>query len=860
MAADHPPSSLATLFTPWHPRYRTAMLQLGTLSTIVGLLVYAESVALGELTRAFSVHAKTPGSGELLVIDRTLREIKIAADALGAMALPLFVLLLFCACRLIRLLIDVVQRRRTARLQNQARSELEAEVLVQLLRKEDAFFSSRPAGEILNRLSADVARVVDQRLSVSQGWQSIFLILGNLVFFVVHAWQLAIAGAVICGLSAWWMDRVTRPVQAMDRAILTTEDRIKARFEDRLRASAEVQVGDLGAAVLSDFDVVQDERRRAYVKYIRVTSRLGIVSGLGYVLAFASFCVALIYTSIGRKVPDIEIVLIPIILKSLPELFTNSASLVMSRLADRLAETSKARLLEYESGAAAFATKEAPDTAPPGLESIHLENVSYQYATPEGGLSGGVIDVSTSFGAGRWVAIVGAAGSGKSTMTQLILGRIKPLHGHIRFGNLLLDEMSPQERARHLTLMPQTLSILDVTIEENLFFGRRRGEPRAFSAEDIELIEDAGLGAICRAKALGMIPGDALPSAPDFGPSALGLRSEIRALFVDVGAKVTPYEQGGVGPQHWVLEGLLGGRCDRRDIVSALTSRSMREVLKEIVKAPLGEKLIAHATRLLSHSRALLALPQFAQFAKLSPVPLEERVWQLRTSLKDVASNRQEQARRLVLIALTSLRLEVDEHVWGELRDDHNQDPSVLDALRVGLGATFCRFDVLRIHPFLNWRENILFGSVDSKNSRMEHQVEQKILSVVEANGLGPDLARIGLGFQVGRGGVRLSGGQRQLVAMVRALLRRTPIAVLDEPTAALDPNSRSRVARLLEKWKQQRLILTVTHDPELVKDADEVRLLDRGRLVASGTFDELVATSATFRETMKVETEPMTG
>jgi len=89
-------------------------------------------------------------------------------------------------------------------------------------------------------------------------------------------------------------------------------------------------------------------------------------------------------------------------------------------------------------------------------------------------------------------------------------------------------------------------------------------------------------------------------------------------------------------------------------------------------------------------------------------------------------------------------------------------------------------------------------------------------------------------------------------VAIARALLRRTPVLILDEPTSALDPASRAAVAALLRDWKAQRIVVTVSHNVEFIREADEVKLVDAGRLVASGTFRELEAGSEAFRRTIQ--------
>jgi ATP-binding cassette subfamily B protein len=90
-------------------------------------------------------------------------------------------------------------------------------------------------------------------------------------------------------------------------------------------------------------------------------------------------------------------------------------------------------------------------------------------------------------------------------------------------------------------------------------------------------------------------------------------------------------------------------------------------------------------------------------------------------------------------------------------------------------------------------------------------------------------------------------------VALCRALLRRTPVLILDEPTSSLDPASSLRVARLLQQWKASGgLIVSVSHNPDFVRLADEIYLMEDGRIVAHGTFEEIEANSVLFRRSLE--------
>lgn len=87
-----------------------------------------------------------------------------------------------------------------------------------------------------------------------------------------------------------------------------------------------------------------------------------------------------------------------------------------------------------------------------------------------------------------------------------------------------------------------------------------------------------------------------------------------------------------------------------------------------------------------------------------------------------------------------------------------------------------------------------------------------------------------------------LSGGQLQRIAIARAMLRRAPVLVLDEPAAGLDAVAARQVVRPLRRLMAGRTTIMITHDLSLAPDADRILVVEHGRLVESGTHEELLA------------------
>ena len=104
-----------------------------------------------------------------------------------------------------------------------------------------------------------------------------------------------------------------------------------------------------------------------------------------------------------------------------------------------------------------------------------------------------------------------------------------------------------------------------------------------------------------------------------------------------------------------------------------------------------------------------------------------------------------------------------------------------------------------------------------------------------------------GLATRVGANGSQLSGGQRQRIAIARAFLRDAPILLLDEATSALDNESERAVKDALIELRRNRTVIVIAHRLSTIRDADRIVVMERGRIVESGTHDTLVAAGGAY-------------
>ena len=140
-------------------------------------------------------------------------------------------------------------------------------------------------------------------------------------------------------------------------------------------------------------------------------------------------------------------------------------------------------------------------------------------------------------------------------------------------------------------------------------------------------------------------------------------------------------------------------------------------------------------------------------------------------------------------------------------------------------------------------RENLRFARPDATDEEVEDAV--RAAQIHELIATLPE----GYDTVVGERGYRFSGGEKQRIAIARTILRNPPVLVLDEATSSLDTQTERLVQEALERLSEGRTTIAIAHRLSTVRDADQIVVLDRGRVAEMGTYEELLARGGRFAE-----------
>ncbi len=464
--------------------------------------------------------------------------------------------------------------------------------------------------------------------------------------------------------------------------------------------------------------------------------------------------------------------------------------------------------------------------------------------------------INLSLNAGEHLALVGFSGSGKSTLALCIGQLYSYTKGHVLIGDKEVAKLTKRDMVNNMGFVAQSPFIFEGTIEENLLYA-------------------------CRAKAKGNGQGDAgLPTLDDiisvlqqtgifvdvlrFGMNTILAYDENQEL-VDVIIRIRDNFQRDYGEEladyveffdenrylyhSSVAENLIFGTPNKGEFnnTNLCTNPYFLKFLKQ---ADLTRPLLSLGADLARQTVDILGnLPPDAVFFEQSPIRAQELdsfkvvVARLRRGkLHELSAEHHEQLLDLAMrfvpgvhkmaalpALLENLILEGRALFREKISED---DPEAITSYQVS--------EYIYSQTILN---NIFFGKTKTANPQAQEKINQSIIQLLIEEDLLETITEIGMQYQVGSKGDKLSGGQQQKLAIARVFLKNPNLLIMDEATSALDNKSQARIQNLLEtRWKKNNTVISVVHRLDTIKNYDQVAVMKAGKILEIGTYDELMA------------------
>jgi ABC-type multidrug transport system fused ATPase/permease subunit len=464
--------------------------------------------------------------------------------------------------------------------------------------------------------------------------------------------------------------------------------------------------------------------------------------------------------------------------------------------------------------------------------------------------------ISLSLNPGEHLALVGFSGSGKSTLALCIGQLYKYTSGHVLIGDKEVSDLTKKDMVNNMGFVAQNPFIFEGTIEDNLLYA-------------------------CKAKINGNgQSGDGLPTLDDiiavlhqtgifvdvlrFGMNTILTHDQNKEL-VDVIIRVRENFQRDFGEElsdyveffdenqylffSSVAENLIFGTPNTDDFMDANLSNN-QYFLDFLKQADLTRPLLSLGAELARQTVDILGnLPPEAIFFEQSPIRPEELdefkllVEKLkRQKLHELSPEHHEKLLELAMRFVPGI------HKMVAL-------PAILENLILEGRAMFRSkisndspeaitfYDISEYIYSQTILNNIFFGKTKTANPQAQEKINQSIIQLLIEEDLLETIIEIGMYYQVGTKGDKLSGGQQQKLAIARIFLKHPRILIMDEATSALDNKSQARIQNLLEtRWKKKSTVISVVHRLDTIKNYDRVAVMKAGKILEIGTYDELMA------------------
>jgi ABC-type multidrug transport system fused ATPase/permease subunit len=465
--------------------------------------------------------------------------------------------------------------------------------------------------------------------------------------------------------------------------------------------------------------------------------------------------------------------------------------------------------------------------------------------------------INLNLKAGEHLALVGFSGSGKSTLALCIGQLYKYTGGSVLMGNKEVSDLTKKDMVQNIGFVAQSPFIFDGTIHENLLYsceammdGNGSGNEKERPSLDdvIAVLHQTGIFADVLRFGLNAI------LTHDRNQELVEVIIRVRKNFQrDYGEELADYveffDENKYLYYSSVAENLTFG-APNEDAFSDTNLSKNEYFLNFLKSADLNRPLLSLGANLCKQTVDILGnMPPDAVFFEQSPITAEELeeykalIGRLRNKKLHELSD--EDRQKLLELAL---RFTPGIHKMVSL-------PEILETLILEGRALFHAkistddpdaFTFYQMSEYIYSQtilNNIFFGKTKTASSQAQERIDQSIIQLLIEEDLLESIIEIGMHFEVGNKGDKLSGGQQQKLAIARVFLKAPKVLIMDEATSALDNKSQNRIQNLLEtRWKKKSTVVSVVHRLDTIKNFDKVAVMKAGKILEMGTYDELMA------------------
>ena len=485
--------------------------------------------------------------------------------------------------------------------------------------------------------------------------------------------------------------------------------------------------------------------------------------------------------------------------------------------------------------------------------NIDVQNLSF---TVEGGIRL-LNDISFSMKPGEHLALVGFSGSGKSTLAQCIGQLYKYTDGHIRMDTKEVSELTKKDMIRNVGFVAQSPFIFSGSIEENLLYGcmAKTGHLETDSDGQLPTLDDRiavlhQTGIFVDVLRFGLNTVVSHDEDDQLVSALLRVRKNFQKEYGEVLSEyVEFFDESKYLYYSSVSENLIFGAANEQSFLSDDLHRN--DYFKKFLdEAQLTRPLLGLGAQLAEQIVDILGnLTPDAVFFEQSPIQSHELdaykkiVERMnKVSIHELTTKNQDK------LLQVGLRFTPGIHKMVAL-------PDLLEKMILDSRALFKEkvtkeypeaFTFYQISQYIFSQtilNNIFFGKMKTVNPKAQDKINQSIIQLLIEEDFLEKILEIGMQFEVGSKGDKLSGGQRQKLAIARAFLKQPKVLIMDEATSALDNKSQARIQNLLSnKWKGSSTLIAVVHRLDIIKEYDRVAVMKAGKIEEIGTYDELIS------------------